>query len=52
MAYRCDFSQIFQEFVSVSGVDAQFKFKPFYAILEDGLDRMFEVAKSEEFHFV
>jgi hypothetical protein len=37
--------------MSVTGMDVQFKFRPFYAILEDGLDRMFEVVKSEEFRF-
>jgi hypothetical protein len=37
--------------MSVLGVEAQFQFRPFYAILEDDLDRMFEFVKSEEFQF-
>jgi hypothetical protein len=37
--------------MSVAEVDTLFKFGPFYAILQDGLDRMFDVVKSEEFRF-
>jgi hypothetical protein len=37
--------------MSVAEADALFQFKPFYAILQDGLDRMFDVVKSEEFQF-
>jgi hypothetical protein len=35
----------------VPGMGTQSKFRPFYAIFDDGLDRMFEVVKSEEFRF-
>jgi hypothetical protein len=37
--------------MSVAAADTLFKFKPFDAILQHGVDRMFEVVKSEEFHF-
>jgi hypothetical protein len=37
--------------MSAAEADTLFKFRPFYAILQDGLDRMFNVVKSEEFHF-
>jgi hypothetical protein len=38
--------------MSVAETDMLFKFNPFYAILQNVLDRMFEVVKSEEVRFV
>jgi hypothetical protein len=38
--------------MSVAETDMLFKFKSFYAILQNGLDRMFEVVKSEEVRFL
>jgi hypothetical protein len=37
--------------ISMPGVDTQFKFSPFNTILEDGLERIFEVMKNEGFRF-
>jgi hypothetical protein len=33
-------------------VESPFRFSPFYAILYDGQDRMFELVKSDKFTFV
>jgi hypothetical protein len=38
--------------LSVAEADRLFKFRPFYALLQDGFDRMFDTVKSEEFHFL
>jgi hypothetical protein len=38
--------------MSVHGADKSLKFLPFYAILQDGLTRLFEVVKSDEFRFI
>jgi hypothetical protein len=46
------FLKIFSAFMPVPEVDAQFKLRPFYAILQDGLNRMFDVVKSDEFRFL
>jgi hypothetical protein len=37
--------------MSMQRMETHFKFRPFYAILENGLDRIFEVVKSEELQF-
>jgi hypothetical protein len=37
--------------MSVAGADTRFKFRPFYAILQEGCDRMFDVVRSETFQF-
>jgi hypothetical protein len=45
------YSQIPGKFMSMTGLITRFKFAPFYAILEDGLERMLEIMKSQEFTF-
>jgi hypothetical protein len=37
--------------MSVTEADTLFKFRTFYAILQDGLDRMFDIVESDKFQF-
>jgi hypothetical protein len=38
--------------MSLFGAESTFKWTPFYAILQDGLERMLSVLKSDNFTFV